>query len=302
MENINNLKSVKNIYEQGRRNQRGLSHGYNILTGEIFNQNLSQKKEENSNYLNSMSNYNIISNEPINYRNINPRKTTNPNLQYNNQLLNYGNNGLNDLNKPLSEEEYKNFNKYIEKLNNNNNNNNQKLTLNENENNENIPLYKQYPAGFNPKNHPDMFNKQQINNNVITNQNYQNNKINNNNQINQYYNNYYPENLTSNNNNFNNKNIKDDPFDNSAYAKAKRQREYKESLDYQINRKKEYYNQSDVSYNQAYKNNRKKFDDMEFNPYTQKKYSIGEMSSLPSNPLTNNCDYYNFKDNRRFGE
>ena len=37
-------------------NQRGLSYGYNILTGEIYNQNLSNKEELN--YLNSREEYN----------------------------------------------------------------------------------------------------------------------------------------------------------------------------------------------------------------------------------------------------
>ena len=304
-ENLNSLTGIKSLYEKGRMNQRGLSHGYNILTGEIYNKNL-QKKEE-SNYLNPRQEYNELYNNNYqinNYENLPPRKIENiQNLQYNYPTGNYDNRINNEINKPLTENEYRNFNNYIEKLNQNRNqqyqnqnNQNEINTNNKNENSENIPLYKQYPAGFNPKKHPDMFNKKQINNS-----NYQINNNNYNTEINNY-NKYQNQNIeTITKDNFQNQNIenyKDDPFDNSAYARARRQREYKESLDAQINRKKEYDRKGDILYSQnnIYKDKKRLYDNMEFNPYSQKNYSIGDKSNLSSNPITGE---YEIRDKRR---
>jgi hypothetical protein len=242
--NLNNLKSANKLYEQGKMNQRGLSHGYNILTGEIFDKNLPKKEEVTFNYLN-------------------------PNQ----------NNGINNNNNISPQRKQEHFqNKINEKQ------------------EENIPLYKQYPAGFNPKRHPDMFNKKQ------NNQNYQNiiinNNDNNNYEINQYYNKYNNINTDYTQNQQNIKNVKDDPFDNSLIAKAKRQKEYKESLDAQINRKKEYERNIDnLNYHNSY--NRKKNDDIDFNPYTHKTYSIGDKSSLESNPIINPVNHYQFGERRR---
>ena len=306
-ENLNSMKGIKNLYEQGRINQRGLSHGYNILTGEIYNQNLSKKEETNN--LNPRKEYNQLytNNYQINnYENLPPRKIENiQNLQYNYPIGNYDNRINNDINKPLTENEYKNFNNYIEKLNQNRNeqyqnhlyqNNPNEININkQNENTENLPLYKQYPAGFNPKKHPDMFNKKQINNlNSQINNNY-------NTEINNYkYQNQNIEKINQDNNfqNLNIENYKDDPFDNSALAKARRQREYKESLDAQINRKKEYDRNGDILYSQnnIYKEKKRQYENIKFNPYSQKNYSIGDKSNLSSNPITGE---YEIGDRRR---
>ena len=306
-ENLNSMKGIKSLYEKGRMNQRGLSHGYNILTGEIYSKNIPKKEELN--YLNPRQEYNELYNNNYqigNYENLPPRKIENmQNLQYNYPIGNYDNRINNEINKPLIENEYRNFNNYIENINQNSNqqyqnqnNKNEINTNNQNENTENIPLYKQYPAGFNPKKHPDMFNKKQTNNNSnyqIKNNNYYNTEINN-------YNKYSNQNIEKiSKDNFQNQNIenyKDDPFDNSALARARRQREYKESLDAQINRKKEYDRKGEILYtqNNIYKDKKRQYDNMEFNPYSQKNYSIGDKSNLSSNPITGE---YEIRDKRR---
>ncbi len=304
-ENLNSMKGIKSLYEKGRMNQRGLSHGYNILTGEIYSKSIPKKEELN--YFNPRKEYNELYNNNYqlnNYENLPPRKIENiQNLKYNYPTGNYDNRINNEINNPLTENEYRNFNNYIENINQNSNqqyqnqnNQNEINTNNQNENSENIPLYKQYPAGFNPKKHPDMFNKKQINNS-----NYQLNNNNYNTEINNY-NKYSNQNIEKiSKDNFQNQNIenyKDDPFDNSAYARARRQREYKESLDAQINRKKEYDRKGDILYSQnnIFKDKKRLYENMEFNPYSQKNYSIGDKSNLSSNPITGE---YEIRDKRR---
>ena len=237
-------------------------------------------------------------------------------FQYNQNQYNpyYQNNNL--------ENENYDYQKYQNENYNNENNillqnpNNQK-DINSNIINKNIPLFKQLPAGFNIKNHPSFFSN--YNDPAII--NYQKEKlIQNNEQLKAYYQNKKKNDIGEGVLNMKPLPIKppkynDMPLDRNS-EKIKRQQQYKEFLDEQINRKKEYEKRIENLTSQGQKNanikgninpykelrekkERKNLGEVQFNPFTDKNYNIGDKSNLINNPITNPINNYQFVDRRK---
>ena len=131
------LPNVINYSDMGRKYQKGYSHGYNIITGEVYSDNYYNPNNNNINEENNTKEINNINNEKIEYKNEN--NTTN-NINYK---------GIS-----ISPEEYEEFlrykemkrqkaleeQQYLEKERNPNNYNYNKA----NQNNPNENYYKQY--------------------------------------------------------------------------------------------------------------------------------------------------------------
>ena len=390
--NIDEINEIKNYYQKGRINQRGFSHGYNIISNELFNKN-SEKQNTKIDYSNQFVN-NII-NPHFNNITLPPRKIeemkkenekniknkiecfecsskeipiTLPTPSSQKPFLNYEESNFPSEEKlnQVSEEERKRFNEYVELLKkreeeyyknqqqlqfnqnqynpyyqNNNienpnydyqnyqneNYENQNNILLENQNyqkeinnnilNKNIPLFKQLPAGFNLKNHPSIFSN--YNNPSMI--NYQKEQlIQNNDQLKAYYQNKKKNDIGEGVLNMKPLPIKppkynDMPLDRNS-EKIKRQQQYKEFLDEQINRKKEYEKRIEDLTSQGQKNanikgninpykelrekkERKNLGEVQFNPFTDKNYNIGDKSNLINNPITNPINNYQFVDRRK---
>ena len=141
--NIDEIKEIKSYYQKGRINQRGFSHGYNIISNELFDKN-SEKKNPKIDYSNQFVNnfinphFNNITLPPRkieemkkeNEKNIKnkiecfecsskeiPKTLPTPSSQK--PILNYEENNFPSDNKLnyVSEEEKKKFNEYVELLN-----------------------------------------------------------------------------------------------------------------------------------------------------------------------------------------
>ncbi len=390
--NIDEINEIKGYYQKGRINQRGFSHGYNIISNELFNKN-SEKKNPKIDYSNKFVN-NII-NPHFNNITLPPRKIeemkkenekniknkiecfecsskeipkTLPTPSTQKPLLNNEESNFPSEEKLnyVSEEERNRFNEYVELLrqreeeyyrnqqqlqykqnqynpyyqNNNfenenynyqnyqndnyeNQNNiilqnqNYQKEINNNILNRNIPLFKQLPAGFNIKNHPSIISN--YNNPSIINS--QKEKlIQNNDQLKAYYQNKKKNDIGEGVLNMKPLPIKppkynDIPLDRNS-EKIKRQQKYKEFLDEQINRKKEYEKRIENLTSQGQKNaniqgninpykelrekkERKNLGEVQFNPFTDKNYNIGDTSNLMNNPITNPINNYQFVDRRK---
>ena len=96
------LPNVINYSDMGRKYQKGYSHGYNIITGEVYSDNYNSPKN-NSNNINEENNMNEINN-------INNEKIENRN----DKNINYNNNNNNNKGISISTEEYEEFLRYKE--------------------------------------------------------------------------------------------------------------------------------------------------------------------------------------------
>ena len=403
--NIEAYNNIQKDYAKGRIGQRGYSHGYNIVTGEIYDKTLennipkpdyknqfiynainphfnninlpprkieSLKKENEKNINSNINNINYENSNNINYEYLNnnnnnkekiecfecsskeiPKTLPTPSNQppkVNQEIVdeNFGR---------VTEEERKRFNEYVEILkkreeeyynnqqlinnnqleninnqyeqnpNNENSQNYEEQYLNKNIKNDNYiplnynpnqPLYKQYPAGFNIKNHPDLFSQFVDLNKAKMNQrkNFENNE-----QYREYHMNKIRNNIGEGV--INTKPLpqkapkyNDIPLNRNNEEKVKRQQKYKEFLDEQINRKKEYEKKIENLTSQGQKNanikgnvnpyremrekkEKKNLGEVLFNPFTQKNYNIGDKSNLENNPITNPVNNYQFLDRRK---
>ena len=131
------LPNVINYSDMGRKYQKGYSHGYNIITGEVYSDNYYNPNNNNINEENNKKEINNINNEKIEYK------------DENNMTNNINYKGIS-----ISREEYEEFlrykemkrqkaleeQQYLEKEKNPNNYNYDKT----NQNNQNENYYKQY--------------------------------------------------------------------------------------------------------------------------------------------------------------
>ena len=79
-----------NYSEMGRKYQKGYSHGYNIITGEIYSEN-NQNRQNNINYNNNQNNNynNEINENNNNNKNVNERKGINISPEEYEEFLRY---------------------------------------------------------------------------------------------------------------------------------------------------------------------------------------------------------------------